>query len=96
MRFQSLSDANDAFDMLEAEQKIMLGMLSGITTILTSLIAKHPGYDQFQLHLTSMVELADNGALGKALSPNQREVARAYVESLQQIKAVTGEVQPLG
>lgn len=96
MRFESLSDANDAYENLSAEIQTMLAIQTGITTVLVSLIAKHSNYDQFQLHLTSVVEMMENSALGNTLTAKQRATARAYVEDLQQIHAATGRIAPIG
>lgn len=65
----------------------------GITTVLASLIATHPNYDQFQLHLVSTLEIATNGQMGP-LTDLQREQLRSYVESLQQIAAVRRKIDP--
>ena len=96
MVFDSLADAERGYAKLQAEIDVMHAMLTGVTVILSSLMAKQPDYDQFQLHLTSLVELAENGSLGNPLSPRQKEVARAYVESLQQISESRAAIRPLG
>lgn len=95
MKFDTLADAERGYAKLHSEFETLLGMVAGITTILSSVIAKHPNYDQFQLHLTSLVELAENGALGKSLNSRQKEVARTYVEQLQLIQEVRGDIRPL-
>ena len=70
---------------LRQEIEVLMAMQAGMTVILSSLIATHPRYREFQLHLTALVELADAGALWKPLSARQREIARLYVEELQSI-----------
>jgi len=70
---------------LRQEIEVLMAMQAGMTVILSSLIATHPRYREFQLHLTALVELADAGALWKPLSDRQREIARLYVEELQSI-----------
>ena len=67
------------------EIEVLMAMQAGVTVILSSLIATHPRYREFQLHLTALVELADAGPLWKPLSDRQREIARLYVEELQSI-----------
>lgn len=62
-----------------------MAMQAAVTVILSSLIATHPRYRDFQMHLTALVELADAGSLWKPLSDRQREIARLYVEELQSI-----------
>ena len=96
IRFNDLADAEDAYNALAAEVEAMRGIQAGMTTLFASLIAKHPNYQQFQLHLTSVVEIADLGSLGKALTPKERAVARAYVEHLQQIRESPAKISPLG
>ena len=70
---------------LRQEIEVLMAMQAGMTVILSSLIATHPRYREFQLHLTALVELADAGTLWKPLSDRQREIARLYVEELQSI-----------
>jgi hypothetical protein len=70
---------------LRQEIEVLMAMQAGTTVILSSLIATHPRYREFQLHLTALVELADAGALWGPLSARQREIARLYVEELQSI-----------
>ncbi|OYY62692.1 MAG: hypothetical protein B7Y51_08265 [Burkholderiales bacterium 28-67-8] len=70
---------------LRQEIEVLMAMQAGVTVILSSLIATHPRYREFQLHLTALVELADAGPLWKPLSDRQREIARLYVEELQSI-----------
>lgn len=94
--FTTLSDAEDAYNRLAAEMEVMRGMHAGMTVLFTSLIAKHSDYQQFQLHLTSVVEIADLGSLGASLTPKEREIARAYVEQLQQIQEAHVKMRPLG
>lgn len=96
MAFETLEDAERACEKLQAELDVTRAMMTGITVILSSLMAKQPNYDQFQLHLTSLVERAEFGSLGRTLTQPQRDVARLYVESLQQISEARGEIRPLG
>ncbi len=70
---------------LRQEIEVLMAMQAGMTVILSSLIATHPRYREFQLHLTALVELADAGTLWSPLSARQREIARLYVEELQSI-----------
>ncbi len=70
---------------LRQEIEVLMAMQAGVTVILSSLIATHPRYREFQMHLTALVELADAGSLWKPLSDRQREIARLYVEELQSI-----------
>ena len=72
---------------LRQEIEVLMAIQAGMTVILSSLIATHPRYREFQLHLTALVELADAGALWKPLSARQREIARLYVEELQSIRS---------
>lgn len=80
---------------MERDMETMLAVHAGISVILSSLIATHPNYHQFQIHLSGLMEIAELGSLGRSLNDRQREVARHYVESLQQIKEVRGEIDPL-
>ena len=71
------------------------GINAGIMLALASLIATHPNYQQYQLHLAYMV---DSSVLEKsvpALTPSQIETALQLVASLQQIAAVTSRIDPL-
>jgi hypothetical protein len=71
--------------VLRQEIEVLMAMQAGVTVILSSLIATHPRYREFQLHVTALVELADAGTLWKPLNDRQRAIARLYVEELQSI-----------
>lgn len=86
----------DTLESLRAECDTLLAMQAGTTAVLFSLIATHPDHDQFQLHLTSCLELALNGSLARSLSPKQQAQAREFVEQLQRTKKVTSRIAPLG
>jgi hypothetical protein len=77
-------DSNDP-RVLRQEIEVLMAMQAGVTVILSSLIATHPRYREFQMHVTALVELADAGTLWKPLNERQREIARLYVEELQSI-----------
>ena len=85
--------------VLRQEIEVLMAMQAGMTVILSSLIATHPRYREFQLHVTALVELADAGSLWKPLSDRQREIARLYVEELQSIHSrldpAMGEPEPV-
>lgn len=70
---------------LRQEMEVSMAMQAGVTVILSSLIATHPRYREFQMHVTALVELADAGTLWKPLNDRQRAIARLYVEELQSI-----------
>lgn len=72
------------------------GINTGFMLALASLIATHPNYRQYQLHLAYLV---DSSVLEKsfpALTPGQIETALQLVESLQRIAAATARIDPLG
>lgn len=96
MRFTSLSDAEEAYNKLAEKVSMVEAREAAMPVVLGALIAKHQDYDQLQLFLTSAVEIADTGFWPKLLSPKQREAARAYVEQIQQIQQLRGEIRPLG
>ena len=72
---------------LRQEIEVLMAMQAATTVVLSSLIATHPRYREFQLHVTALVELADAGTLWKPLNDRQREIARLYVEELQSIRS---------
>jgi len=95
MKFETLEDAEKAFEYLDRERETMLTILKGYHIALASLVATHPNYEQFQLHLTSTFEGPGMRVLGKDLDEKQAHALREVVESLQQIRGVTGRIDPL-
>lgn len=81
---------NEEFEALASATHVMN---IGVTAVLASLIATHPNYDQFQLHLVGVLEIAAAGRLGP-LTDQQQEQVRDYVESLQQIAALKLKIDP--
>ena len=58
---------------------------AGLMAIVGSLMAKHPDYDKFQLHLIGLLEVLLTGEAGKIFTEKQRYEAREFVQTLQHI-----------
>jgi hypothetical protein len=86
----------DTIETLREGCDTLLAVQAGMTAILGALMATHPDYDQFQLRLTSHLELMLGGTVGQTLSEQQREQARQFVETLQGLKQARGAIDPLG
>lgn len=63
--------------------------------IVGSLMATHPDYERFQLHLTGLLEVLLNGDVGKHFSERQRQQAREFVETLQHLNKAPVKIEPL-
>lgn len=68
---------------------------AGMTVILASLIATHPDYENFQIHLAGLLEVAAAGSLFSNLTHQQQQLAREYVERLQRIQEAPAASQML-
>jgi hypothetical protein len=71
---------------LQSELDTLIATQAGLMAIVASLMATHPQYERFQLHLTGLLEILLNGAAGVTFSETQRQQARDFVETLQQLR----------
>lgn len=69
-----------------SEQQAAEAITAGMTVIISSLIATHPDYENFQIHLAGILEVADAGSFFANLTEPQRRLAREYVEFLQRMQ----------
>ncbi len=63
--------------------------------IVGSLMATHPQYEQFKLHLTGLLEVLLTGYAGKTFTENQHQQARDFVQTLQHINKAPSKIEPL-
>ena len=82
-------------DELQSELDTMVATQAGIMAIVGSLMATHPDYDKFQLHLTGLLEVLLTGDAGQNFSPKQRQQARDFVETLQHLNQAPAKIEPL-
>jgi len=83
MKFETLEDDESAFNDLEAGcHKLLIGVKAH-TIVLASLMATHPNYEQFQMHLTSALEGPGMRVLGSDMPAHDAELLRSIVEQLQ-------------
>ena len=72
-------------DQLQVELDALVATQAGLMAIVGSLMATHPQYEAFQLHLTGLLEVLLAGDAGKSFTETQRQQAREFVETLQQL-----------
>jgi hypothetical protein len=80
---------------LQAELDTLVATQAGLMAIVGSLMATHPHYEQFQLHLTGLLEVLLTGDAGKTFTRKQRQQARDFVQTLQNINKAPPKIEPL-
>jgi hypothetical protein len=70
---------------LQAELDTLIATHAGLMAMVGSLMATHPQYAKFQLHLTGLLEVLLTGEAGKTFARKQRQQARDFVQTLQNI-----------
>jgi len=83
-------------EQLQAELDTLVATQAGLMAIVGSLMATHPDYEKFQLHLTGLLEVLLTGEAGKAFTEKQRQQAREFVETLQHLNKAPAKIEPLG
>jgi hypothetical protein len=73
-------------EQLQYELDTLVATQAGLMAIVGSLMATHPQYERFQLHLTGLLEILLAGAAGVTFTETQRQQAREFVETLQQLQ----------
>lgn len=73
-------------EQLQSELDTLVATQAGLMAIVGSLMATHPQYERFQLHLTGLLEILLAGAAGVTFTETQRQQARDFVETLQQLR----------
>jgi hypothetical protein len=82
-------------DQLQYELDTLIATQAGIMAIVGSLMATHPEYEKFQLHLTGLLEVLLAGEAGKTFTPKQRQQAREFVETLQHLNKAPAKIEPI-
>ena len=82
-------------EVLQAELDTLIATQAGLMAIVGSLMATHPNYDKFQLHLTGLLEVLLTGEAGKTFTDRQRHQARDFVQTLQNLHEAPAKIQPL-
>ncbi len=82
-------------EQLQAELDTLVATQAGLMAIVGSLMATHPDYEKFQLHLTGLLEVLLTGEAGKRFSETQRRQAREFVETLQHLNKAPLKIEPL-
>ncbi len=82
-------------EQLQAELDTLVATQAGLMAIVGSLMATHPDYEKFQLHLTGLLEVMLTGDAGKRFSETQRQQAREFVETLQHLNKAPSKIEPL-
>lgn len=80
---------------LQAELDALIATQAGLMAIIGSLMATHPDYEKFQLHLTGLLEVLLTGNAGKTFTSRQRQQARDFVQMLQNINKAPAKIEPL-
>ena len=80
---------------LQAELDTLIATQAGLMAIIGSLMATHPDYEKFQLHLTGLLEVLLTGNAGKTFTGRQRQQARDFVQMLQNINKAPAKIEPL-
>ncbi len=80
---------------LQIEIETLVASQAGLMAIVGSLMATHPRYEMFQLHLTGLLEVLLTGNAGKTFTEKQRQQARDFVEMLQQLNKAPSRIEPL-
>ena len=78
MRFETLEDAQRAYDELGRSVDAMLAALKAHQLVLESLVATHPDYNRLQLQLSAL----SGGEVSENLLPDVVEEQRDYFEYL--------------
>ena len=82
-------------EQLHAELDTLVATQAGLMAIVGSLMATHPDYERFQLHLTGLLEVLLTGEAGKPFTEMQRQQAREFVETLQHLNKAPHKIEPL-
>ena len=82
-------------DQLQYELDTLIATQAGIMAIVGSLMATHPEYEKFQLHLTGLLEVLLAGEAGKKFTAKQRQQAREFVETLQHLNKAPAKIEPI-
>ncbi|MBK6999430.1 MAG: hypothetical protein IPH35_05500 [Rhodoferax sp.] len=82
-------------EQLQSELDTLIATQAGLMAIVGSLMATHPEYEKFQLHLTGLLEVLLTGEAGKTFTQKQRQEAREFVETLQHLNKAPEKIEPL-
>lgn len=82
-------------EQLHAELDTLVATQAGLMAIVGSLMATHPDYEKFQLHLTGLLEVLLTGEAAKPFTELQRHQAREFVETLQHLNKAPQTIEPL-
>jgi len=82
-------------ELLHSELDTLVATQAGLMAIVGSLMATHPDYEKFQLHLTGLLEVLLTGEAGRSFTERQRQQAREFVETLQHLNKAPSKIEPL-
>lgn len=82
-------------DDLLAELDTLIATQAGLMAIVGSLMATHPHYAKFQLHLTGLLEVLLAGDARMTFTKKQRQQARDFVQTLQNLNQAPAKIEPL-
>jgi hypothetical protein len=82
-------------EQLQSELDTLVATQAGLMAIVGSLMATHPEYEKFQLHLTGLLEVLLAGEAGTKFTPKQRQQAREFVETLQHLNKAPAKIEPI-
>ncbi|MBP9735140.1 MAG: hypothetical protein KBD82_05820 [Rhodoferax sp.] len=82
-------------EQLHSELDTLVATQAGLMAIVGSLMATHPEYEKFQLHLTGLLEVLLAGEAGTKFTPKQRQQAREFVETLQHLNKAPAKIEPI-
>ena len=82
-------------NQIQTEQDSIVATPAGLMAIVGSLMATHPHYERFRLHSTGLLGILLNGAAGMTFTEYQRQQARGFVETLQQLRKAPQAIDPL-
>ena len=80
---------------LQTELDNLIATQAGLMAIVGSLMATHPHFEKFQLHLTGLLEVLLTGDAGKSFIEKQRQQARDFVQMLQHLNKAPSKIDPL-
>lgn len=92
MRFESLEDAERGYNDLGKGFETLLSTIKAYHVVLSSLVATHPDYNKFQLHLSAIYEGHAEQHLLRDASDHELATFRQVVEHFQQIEGVSGQI----
>lgn len=85
-----MNDA-DRIAFLEHEIETITAFNAAIYTAVSALLQRHSDKEQLVVHLSSLTERVDAGAVGEVLNGRQRDLVRLVLEELQRLASPSPE-----